>query len=191
MITVAAAPPRNRLFVATAISSLAALMFVGGLLAIWVLEREKWIAVAANGPWVPDDVHLPGVAANVMLITALTIPLFAQWAVSAARHGDRVQLGLSLGLVGILGLAIINAQVYVYTVIDLTVGSSGFAGMFYAATGAMVVMVIAGLIFTTVAAFRSFGGRETERELLASHALYWYVFAAAFSAFWLIVYVTK
>ncbi len=33
--------------------------------------------------------------------------------------------------------------------------------------------------------------RVDDREIVAAHALYWYVVAAVFSAVWLIVYVTK
>ena len=46
-------------------------------------------------------------------------------------------------------------------------------------------------MFTAVAAFRFLGGRIDDQELVAAHALYWYVFAAVFSAVWLVVYVTK
>lgn len=192
MIPVAApAPPRRQVLVATALASMATLMLMGGMLAIWLLERQKWIATPANGRWVPEGVEIPGVATNVMLITALAIPLFAQWAVSASKRGDRAQLGMSLGLVALLAVAIVNAQLYVYGVMDIGVTSSGFAGMFYAITGLSVVMAIVGMIFALVAVFRSFGGRESESELLAAHALYWYVFAAAYSALWLIVFVTK
>lgn len=187
----AAAPPRRQVLVATALASMAALMLMGGMLAVWLLEREKWLASSFNGPWVPDGVEIPGVATNVMLITALTIPLFAQWAVSASKRGDRGQLGLALGLVALLAVAVVNAQLYVYGVMDIGIASSGFAGMFYAITGLSVVLAIIGLLFALVAAFRCFGGRETESELLAAHALYWYVFAAAYAALWLIVFVTK
>ena len=192
MIPVAApAPPRRQVLVGTALASMAALMLMGGMLAIWLLERQKWLARPSNGRWVPEGVEVPGVATNVMLVTALAIPLFAQWAVSASKRGDRAQLGMSLGLVALLAVAIVNAQLYVYGVMDIGVASSGFAGMFYAITGLSVVMAIVGMIFALVAVFRSFGGRESESELLAAHALYWYVFAAAYSALWLIVFVTK
>ena len=46
-------------------------------------------------------------------------------------------------------------------------------------------------MFTAIAAFRFLGGRTADREIVAAHALYWYVLATAFSAIWLIVYVTK
>ena len=48
-----------------------------------------------------------------------------------------------------------------------------------------------GSVFTGVAAFRFLGGRMADREIVAAHALFWYVLAAVFSAVWLIVYVTQ
>ena len=54
-----------------------------------------------------------------------------------------------------------------------------------------MALFIVGLGFTAVTAFRYLGGRTADREIVAAHALYWYVLAAVFSAVWLIVYVTK
>ena len=63
--------------------------------------------------------------------------------------------------------------------------------MFYAITGTMLALVIIGLVFTGVTAFRSLGGRSGELELVSAHAMYWYFVAAAFSGVWFLVYVTK
>ena len=46
-------------------------------------------------------------------------------------------------------------------------------------------------MFTGVTAFRLLGGRESDQEIVAAHALYWYVLTAVFSGLWLIVYVSK
>ena len=54
-----------------------------------------------------------------------------------------------------------------------------------------VALVGIGIAFTLVTVFRFLGGRTDERELVAAHALYWYFVAAAFSAVWFVVYVTK
>ncbi len=53
----------------------------------------------------------------------------------------------------------------------------------------MVLMVV-GILFSAVAAFRCSGGRE-DYEILAAHAMYWYTMAAVFTAIWFVVYVTK
>jgi cytochrome c oxidase subunit 3 len=184
-----APPPRRQVLIGTALASMAALMLIGGMLAVWLLQRQN--AIDAGESWVPSGVEIPGVPTNVMLIGLLTVPVFAQWAVYANRRRDRIHVGIALGLVFLLGVAVINAQAYVYNRMDLAVAESGYAGMFYAITGTMVALLIIGIAFTGIVAFRVLGGRDTDGELVAAHALYWYVLAAVFSAEWLIVFVTK
>jgi cytochrome c oxidase subunit 3 len=176
--------------IGTALAGTGTLMLIGGLLAIWVLQRERALD-SDEGTWVPSDVTIPEVPTNVMLIGLVALVLFAQWAVYAARRGDRVHTGLALGLVGLLGLAVINAQAYVWNQVELPIAEGAYAGMFYAVTGTMMALFIAGVVFTAVTAFRYLGGRTTDREIVAAHALYWYVLTVAFCAVWYVVYVTK
>jgi heme/copper-type cytochrome/quinol oxidase subunit 3 len=186
-----AAPPRRQVFIGTAVGSVAAMMLIGGMLAVYIRIRQQTLGSADDAVWVPDDITIPEVPVNVMLISFFTLCLFAQWAVYAARRRDRPHVGLALGLVALIGLAIINAQGYIYNRMELPIGETAFAGMFYAVTGAMLALVIIGVAFTAVAAFRVLGGREADTEIVAAHALYWYVLSAVFSALWLIVYVTR
>ena len=74
---------------------------------------------------------------------------------------------------------------------EMPIAEGGYPGMFYAITGTMLALVIIGLVFTGVTAFRVLGGRSGELELVSSHAMYWYFVAAAFSGVWFLVYVTK
>jgi cytochrome c oxidase subunit 3 len=171
------------------VASVGVLTLIGGMLAVYIRLRED--ARDADESWVPEGVTIPGVPTNVMLISFFAVVVFAQWAVYAARRHDRVNIGLSLGLVGLLGLAIINAQAFVYNQMELPIADSIYASLFYAVTGTMTALVIAGLVFTVVTAFRLLGGRESDQEIVAAHALYWYVLTIAFSALWLIVYVSK
>ena len=180
--------PRRQLFVGTALACVAGTMLVGGMLAVWALLRER--AVDA-GERFPGDASIPETPSNIMLITVLGICLFAQWAVSAAKRADRGNVGLALGVVGIMAIAFINAQAFVYAEMELPIAEGTYAGMFYAITATMLALVGFGLVFTAVTAFRFLGGRTDERELVAAHALYWYFVAAAFSAVWFVVYVTK
>jgi cytochrome c oxidase subunit 3 len=185
------APPRRQVFIGTAIGSVAAMMLIGGMLAVYIRIRQQTLDSADDAVWVPDGITIPEVPVNVMLMSFFALALFAQWAVYAARRRDRPHLGLALGLVALIGLAIINAQAYIYNRMELPIGETAFAGMFYAVTGAMLALVIIGVAFTAVVAFRALGGRESDTEIVAAHALYWYALAAVFSALWLIVYVTK
>jgi len=161
---------------------------MGGMLGVFILQRER----TPDGElWVPQGVEISMIPANVMLISFGAVALFAQWAVYAARRRDRAHIGLALGLVFLIGLAIVNAQAYVYTRMEMPVADTAYAGMFYAVTGAMVALIVIGLVLTAVTAFRLLGGRESDQEIVAAHALYWYVLAAVFAAVWLIVFVTK
>lgn len=180
--------PRRQVFVGTALAALAGTTLMGGMLAIWALMRQR--AVNA-GERFPVSFIIPEVATNVMLITIFALCLFAQWAVYSARRGDRAHTGLALGVVLVLGIAFINAQAFVYATMEMPLADTGYATMFYAITGTMVALVIAGLVYTVVAAFRSLGGRDHEYEVISAHAIYWYFAAAAYAALWFLVYVTK
>ncbi len=184
-----APPARRQVLIGTAVASIGVCTLIGGMLAVYIRLREA--ARDAGESWVPDGVTIPEVPSNVMLISFFALVLFAQWAVYAARHRDRVHIGLSLGLVGLVGLAIVNAQAYVYNQMALPAADSTYATMFYAVTGTMTALVVIGLVFTVVTAFRLLGGRESDQEIVAAHALYWYVLTAAFCALWMIVYVSK
>ena len=187
--------PRRQLLVGTALGCAAAAMLVGGLLAIYM--RLRMSAVNAVDPetgltleWLPDGVKVPEVAANNMLISFLAIAVFAQWAVYAARRDQKAFTGLALALTALVGLAVLNAQVYIYQQMEVPVGDT-YGTLFYGVTGTYVVLLIGGLVFSVVTIFRYLGGRTREREIVAAHALYWYIVAVVFTAVWLIVYVGK
>jgi heme/copper-type cytochrome/quinol oxidase subunit 3 len=184
-----APPPRRQVLVGTALGGVASIMLVGGMLAIWVLQRQR--TIDAGETWVPKGIVIPEVPANVMLVGVWGLCVFAQWACWSARRADRPHTALALSITGVMGIAIINAQAYVYSQLDLPIAGSGYAGMFYAITGTMIALFTIGLVFTGVAAFRFLGGRTQDQEIVAANAMYWYVLAAAFSAVWLLVYVTK
>jgi cytochrome c oxidase subunit 3 len=184
-----APPPRRQVFVGTALAGVASLMLVGGMLAVFILQRQR--TIDAGELWVPRGVVIPEVPSNVMLIGVWGLCIFAQWASWSANRADRAHTAVALGITAVMGIAIINAQAYVYQQMDVPIADSGYAAMFYAITGTMIALFVVGVVFTAIAAFRFLGGRTSDRELVAANAMYWYVLAAAFSAVWLIVYVTK
>jgi cytochrome c oxidase subunit 3 len=190
----AAAPaPRRQLLVGTALGCVAAGSLVGGMLALWMRFRTTALA-ATNGLWVPKGVKVSLVPANTMLLAFIPICVFAQWAVYAARRDARSHTAMALGLVGLLGLAIVNAQAYIYSQMKLPISAKAatpFNTMFYAVTGTFLFLVIIGIGFSVITAFRYMGGRTTDREIVSAHALYWYFLSALFSALWFVVYVTK
>ena len=180
--------PRRQLLVGSTLAGLAGTTLIGGMLAVWLLERQQ---VVDAGERFPMRYIIPEVATNVMLITIFGLCFFAQWAVYSARRQDRGHTGLALSVVAILALSFINAQAFVYSQMEVELAEGAYGALFYAVTGTMMALVIIGLIFTVVAAFRTLGGRDWQSEIVSAHALYWYFAAAAYSAVWFVVYVTK
>ena len=186
--SVAAPAPKRQIFVGTAVALVAGSALVGGLLAVWLLLRER--AVSGGGRF-PLDYIITEVATNVMLITIWVTALFAQWAVYSAKRGDRTHTVLALGVTGLLGVAFLNAQAFTWSQMGVEIGDAGYGALFYAVTGTLFAIIAAGLLYSAVTAFRALSGRLGDTDVLAGHALYWYWAAAADSAVWFVVYVTK
>ncbi len=182
--------PRRQLFVGTAVACAAAATLFGGMVALYFRFRQATLAVP-NSEWKPAETVVPEVAANNMLIAFLGIFVFAQWAVYAARREARSQVAMALGLVALVGIAVINGQAFVYHQMRLGVRDGQYQTMFYALTGTFVALMIAGLVFSVVTAFRYLGGRTRDREIVSAHAMFWYFLGTVYSVLWFVVYVTK
>ena len=181
--------PRNQVIVGATLASIAAMMLTGGMLAVWAVQRTQ--AIDTDGSWLPSSVTIPEVPSNVMLIAFAAVCSFAQWGVWAARRDDRANTVFALAATGFVAILIINAQVFIYSQVDLSVSDGAYGSMFYAITGTFIALMVAGLALTLVTMFRFLGGRSRDRELLIAHAIFWYAMAAVFSAIWFVVYVTK
>ena len=199
-VALPAAPAKSstrQVLVATALASAAAAMVMAGMLAVWLKfraaapTRESSDGLYMIKDWLPKSVTIPEVAANVMLVGVLVIPVMAQWAVYSAKRNDRTHGSIALLVCMVMGLATINAQVAVYSQMGIGVADGPYQTLFYAITGTMVVLVAAGMAFSVVAFFRSVGGRSDDLQIMSAHALYWYFIAAAFVAMWFVVYVQK
>ena len=186
---VAPAAPKRQLFVGTAVACVGGSALVAGMLAIWVLLRER--ALDSGVERFPLDYIIHEVATNVMLMTIWAICLFAQWAVYAGARGDRTHTGLALGVVGVLAAAFLNAQAFTWSQMGVEIQDEGYGALFYAMTGALFAIGVVGLLYTVIAAFRALAGNLANTDVLTAHALFWYWAAAAYSAIWFVVYVTK
>jgi cytochrome c oxidase subunit 3 len=188
--------PRRQLFVGTGLASAAGVMLIGGMLAVWSQFRadaptrfsERRGAIK---DWMPADIVVPEVAANMMLIAFGVVCVMAQWAVYSAKRDDRQHAGMALGMTLLMGLAALNAQIFIWTQMGVGIRDGAFHSMFYALTGTMAFLVIAGLVYTAVATFRYLGRGNSDVSIVSASALYWYFITAAFTAVWFVVYVQK
>jgi heme/copper-type cytochrome/quinol oxidase subunit 3 len=192
----AAARPRT-LFVATALASVGVMALIGGMLAAYVHLRDQ--AGGTSAAWLADDLIMPEVATNIMLITMVFASFTVQWAYWSISHNDRRHTYVALALTALFGIAVVNAQIYTYQELALPIANpedpaaSRYAMLVYAVTGTFLALLVAGIVFAAVMAFRTLGGRYSARdnEGLAATALYWHVLTAIFVAVWYVVYVVK
>lgn len=179
---------RRQVLVGTALFSAAATMLLGAMSALWFHFRNT----VGTTVWKPAKVVIPEVATNTMWITAILACLMIQWAVYSAKRRDIQHTALAIGITIVLGLAILNSQAYVWRQVALPVkGDSAYNSMFYAITATMFILVVIGIAYAIVGAFRYIGGRTNDRETISGLALYWYFLAAAQTVVWFTVYVTK
>ncbi|HEY5877055.1 MAG TPA: cytochrome c oxidase subunit 3 [Ilumatobacteraceae bacterium] len=187
--------PRRQVLAGTAVAGAAATMLIGGQLAVWWRFREASpLREGSDGlvkAWLPENVTIPGVPTNIMLVTMFVLCLMAQYAVYAAKRADRTNTTLGLGIVIVMGLAVLNAQVFVYTQIELPIAEGAYASLFYAITGTFVALLLAAIAFTMVTAFRYLAGRTSDTEIVSSLALFWYILTGIYTAVWFVIYVTK
>ena len=184
-------PQRPRmLLVATSLACAAIGMMFAGMLAVWIALRDA--AGGTSAAWLPKGLELPGVASNMMLIIMVGASVMAQWAVYAMARDNRRDAAVAVALVVIFGIAVFNAQAYIYQQIGVGVNTR-YGALFFSVTGAFLVALVAGMIMAVIVVFRSLGGRYTSKrhEGVSALALYWHFLTAAFSAVWFVVYVIK
>ena len=199
-IALPAAPapaPRRQIVVATALASASAFMIIMGMVAMWLKfragapTRSSSDGLKVIKDWMPAGITIPEVAANVMLITFPIGCVMAQWAVYSAKRRDSQHNGLAYFVCTIMGIALVNAQIAVYSQMGIGIADGSYQTMFYAITGTMLLFIAGGIAFSLVAFFRSVGGRSDEVHVATAHAMYWYFLTAAFTAVWFVVYVQK
>ena len=188
---------RRQVLVATTLVVGALTMLMAGMIATWLKFRAGApTRLSSDGlrtikDWMPKDVKIPEVAANTMFVTFPVAALMAQWAVYSAKRDDRTHRSLALLIVLGLGVAIVNAQIAVWSQMEIGLADGAFQTVFWTITGTMLLLVAGGMAFTVVAFFRSIGGRDDDQQVVSAHALYWYFLTAVFTVVWFFVYVQK
>jgi heme/copper-type cytochrome/quinol oxidase subunit 3 len=191
--TVPAPPPRRPrvLLVGAAFAAVASSMVVLTMLAAYLQIRGDRIDAGVTA--LPESIVLPLTPGNMGLLTIAMSAFTMAWLVHSLRNDDRKHAYLALGITILLGGAFINATAYLYQQIAMPLTTSGTSGLLYAVTGAHLLMVFVGLVFTAVMGFHALGGQLTGRdaESMTAAAVYWYVTVAVYVAVWYGIYITK
>mgnify|MGYP000288608167 CR=1 FL=1 len=150
MLALPAAPqpaPRRQVFVGTAVAGAAGMMLIGGMMATWLKFRadapvRESMKRGLIKDWMPEKVIVPEIATNLMLIGFFVVCVMAQWGVYSAKRNDRPHTGLALSVSALMTLAILNAQIFIWTQMGVAARDGAFHSMFYAATGAMSALLL-------------------------------------------------
>ena len=112
-----------------------------------------------DGGLAAPGVEIPDVAVHMMLVTMLGGCVLAQWAVYAISQDNRRDTAIALGLVVLFGVAVLNAQVYVYNTMALDISGRPVRHARLRVTGTFVAALVGGIVFAGLMAFRELGGR--------------------------------
>ena len=186
-------PRRPRvLLIGSAFGSVASALVVLTTLGVYLQVRDDFIDSGGTGG-VPDDFVLPLTPGGMGMVTLAMSLVTISWAVWALRRDDRPHAYLAVGVTLLLGIAFVNATVYLYQQLSLPLVFSGLGGLFYIVTGAHLVMVVVDMVFVAVMGFQSLGGQLTGRDAegMSAAALYWYVTVLVYSVIYYGIYITK
>jgi cytochrome c oxidase subunit 3 len=113
--------------------------------------------------------------------------------VYAIARNDRVNTYLALALTFIFGIAFLNLESYLFTLMGFDIAANQQAVLIYAITGAHILMLVAAMVFVALMAFRALGGQESRRQHdgVSAAALFWHANVLVYSIIWLAVFVTK
>lgn len=189
----APAPRRPRvLLIGSAFGAVASALVVLTLLAVYLQVRDDFLDSGGTGG-TPDDFILPLTPGGMGMVTLLMSAVTVSWAVWALRRDDRPHAYLAVGITLLLGIAFINATVYLYQSLALPLTFSGLGGLLYIVTGAHLVMTVVAMVFVAVMGFQSLGGQLTGRDAegMSAAALYWYVNVAVYAVIYYGIYITK
>ncbi|MHB1139031.1 MAG: cytochrome c oxidase subunit 3 [Microthrixaceae bacterium] len=179
-------PRRRELLFGTAFATAGVAMALIALIGNYIASRDL-----AGATWLAEN-QLALTQPNMQLITLGMSVVTMQWAVWSISRDDRYHTYLALGVTLLLGIAFVNQTSFLYSEAGVTIAQPE-GPLFYAVTGGHLAMVVAGLLFIVLMAFRTFGGQYSSRQPdgVGAAAVFWYAAVALYAVIWFAVYVQK
>jgi heme/copper-type cytochrome/quinol oxidase subunit 3 len=179
-------PRRRELLFGTAFATAGVVAVMATLIGYYLAARA-----AGGADWFAAN-NIPLTQPNMQALTLAMSVITMQWAVYSIARDDRGHAYLALGVTLLLGAAFVNQTTFLYkqaaVVLDQAEGP-----LFYAVTGGSLAMVVAGMIFIALMAFRALGGQFSSRQPdgIAAAAVFWYASCAVYAVVWVAVYIMK
>jgi heme/copper-type cytochrome/quinol oxidase subunit 3 len=143
--------------------------------------------------WLPSGSRIPLPQPNMMFLTLLMSAFSLAWAAYGLRRDDRQNAYVALGLTSLLMVAYVVMATYFFTIVKIPVRApEGQGVLFWAISGAHLVMVIAGLALVVLVTIRAIAGQERRiPEGVTAVAVYWGITVGVYAVIWFAIYVTK
>lgn len=179
-------PRRRELIFGTVFVTAGVAMGLLTLIGSYIATRD-----AAGAAWLADN-QIALTQPNMQMLTMLMSVVTMQWAVWSICRDDRYHTYLALGVTLLLGIAFVNQSTFLFKEAGISI-TQPEGPLFYAVTLGHLAMVMAGLIFTVLMAFRTLGGQYSSRQPdgINAAAVFWYAGVALYSVIWFAVYIQK
>jgi heme/copper-type cytochrome/quinol oxidase subunit 3 len=179
-------PRRRELLFGTAFATAGVVAVMATLIGYYLAARN-----AGGADWFAAN-SIPLTQPNMQLVTLCMSVVTMQWAVYSIARDDRTHTYLALGVTLLLGAAFVNQTTFLYKQAAVTIDQPE-GPLFYAVTGGNLAMVVAGMVFLALMAFRALGGQFSSRQPdgIAAAAVFWYASVAVYAVVWIAVYVMK
>ncbi|HMR94605.1 MAG TPA: cytochrome c oxidase subunit 3 [Microthrixaceae bacterium] len=179
-------PRRRELIFGTAFATAGVVAVMATLIGYYLAARN-----AGGADWFSANT-IPLTQPNMQALTLAMSVVTMQWAVYAITRDDRTHSYLALGITLLLGAAFVNQSIFLFKQAAVTIEQPE-GPLFYAVTVGSLLMVVAGMVFIALMAFRALGGQFSSRQPdgIAAAAVFWYASCAVYAVVWVAVYIMK
>jgi cytochrome c oxidase subunit 3 len=175
---------RSNMLLAVKLAILSEVMLFGALFAAYFVVRGESSGWPPAGGFERPELLLPGLNTLLLISSSGTM----QWAVRAARSGDRSRILRWLGLTLLLGGTFIVIQGYEFATNGFGLNAGIFGSTFYILTGFHGAHVLAGLSLIAIVANRArLGLVSAERHTAVEATSYYWHFV---DAVWVFLFST-
>ncbi|MEI7885981.1 MAG: cytochrome c oxidase subunit 3 [Actinomycetes bacterium] len=179
-------PRRRELIFGTVFVTAGVVMAMLTLIGSYIATRD-----AAGARWLADN-QIALTQPNMQMLTMVMSVVTMQWAVWSISRDDRYHTYLALGVTMLLGIAFVNQSTFLFKEAGIAI-TQPEGPLFYAVTIGHLAMIVAGLIFLLLMAFRTLGGQYSSRQPdgIGAAAVFWYSGVALYAVIWFAVYIQK
>lgn len=179
-------PRRRELIFGSAFAAAGAVAVMATLIGYYLAARN-----AGGADWLTANT-VPLTQPNMQALTLAMSMVTMQWAVHSIVRDDRPHTFVALGVTLLLGAAFVNQSFFLFKQAGVKLAQPE-GPLFYAVTAGSLAMIVAGMIFIALMAFRALGGQFSSRQPdgIAAAAVFWYASCAVYAVVWVAVYIMK